>query len=75
MLIRLATKPDHAGARRVIGDCYVQFVPYGIPAEIEYRKYTRSRKRLSERPYEIVKSRRQFATLDAAVAALIKEQA
>ena len=81
--IKLATYPKHTGKTSLVrvriggGDVtyYVDRVGYGDEAQVIYQRYTKDLSSINERPFMLAKSRRQFKTLDAAVTALIKEQA
>lgn len=76
--IILETYPDHAGktSALTVGDklVTVQRVAYGNQADIEFRKYTQDYKRQNGRPFILIKSRRQFKTLENAVKALLAER-
>lgn len=68
-----ATKPDHAGRTRLVTvgrvTHYVDYVPYGQHADIVYQKYTRNLISRNTRPF--VTKRAGYASLEAAVKALI----
>lgn len=75
MIIRVASSAHLAGARKLVGENTVEFVPFIVPHEIKYRPLSDYYERRNKRPFRLTRSLRNFATLDAAVAALIKEQA
>lgn len=68
-----ATKSEHAGRTRlvVVGHIthYVDYVPYGEPADITYQKYTKDYSARNSRPF--VTKRAGYASLEAAVKALL----
>lgn len=54
---------------------YVDRVTFNDEADIVYRKFTKTFSDINTRPFMLAKSKRQFKTLQAAVEALVKEQA
>ena len=77
MNLKLATYPAKAGTVAPCGDPFVTVTRVDYEdrsADIVYQKYTRDYRHASARPYVLAVSRRQFATLPAAVAALKKER-
>jgi hypothetical protein len=68
-----ATKPEHAGRVRlvVVGGVthYVDYVPYGSPSDIVFKKWTAGYRSLNSRPYSTKRS--NFGSLEAAVKSLV----
>lgn len=75
MIIRLASSNHLAGAKKLVGEATVEFVQPIVPADIQYHPRSDYYGRRNKRPFRLTRSRRNFLTLDAAVAAFIKEQA
>ena len=73
---KLATYPERVGGALQSGCPFtaVETVPYGQPADIEYKRYTANFVDLNSRPYMLTQSGRKFSTIKAAVAALKRER-